>query len=130
MTIGIESWNAVWMPMDALVAPGPREHDARLARQSRVGIGHECGAGLVPRDDELDHLAPFVEGVENREIALARDAERVVHALDQQLVDEDAGAGARGHAGGLSVLGQAGYQCASRARTRAADQVRRWRGGR
>ena len=23
-TMGVESWNAVWMPMEALVAPGPR----------------------------------------------------------------------------------------------------------
>ena len=75
------------------------ERHARLAGQLRVGIGHEGRARLVARDDQLDHLARVVQRIEHGDVAFARNAERVIDALDQQLVDEDAGAGARGHAG-------------------------------
>ncbi len=71
-----------------------------LTGELGVGVGHERSARLMARDDQLDHLARVVECVEHADIALARHAERVIDALDQELVDEDAGAGARSHADG------------------------------
>jgi len=39
--MGTESWKAAWMPIEALVAPGPRVTDqhAGLAGELRVGVG-------------------------------------------------------------------------------------------
>ena len=75
------------------------EGDAGLAGQLGIRICHEGRARFVPVNDQLDHLARVVERVEHADVALSGHAERVVDALDQQLVDEDAGAAARGHAG-------------------------------
>ena len=76
------------------------ESDARLAGQLRIGIRHEGRAGFVPVHDQLDHLARVVERVKHADVALPGHTESVVDALDQQLVDEDASAAARGHAEG------------------------------
>ena len=76
------------------------EGHSGLAGELRVGIGHEGRAGLVAVDDQLDHLARVVQRVQDSEVAFPGHAERVVHALDQQLIDETSGAGAgRGHGG-------------------------------
>ena len=84
----------MWMPGEALVAPGPRvtEHDAGPAGRLADRLRHHGGAALLAADGELDR--PVVEGVERREIALARHAEHVLHAVDDELVDQDFAAGA------------------------------------
>ena len=46
-------------------------------------------------DDELHAVLHVVEGVEHGEEALAGNGERVVGAVDHELLDEDAPAGAR-----------------------------------
>ena len=93
--IGVESWYAVCTPIEALVAPGAArdEADARPAGELAVGVGHEGGAAFLAVDDQAD-AARVVQRVEHREVALAGNAERVVDAVDQQLVDENAAAGA------------------------------------
>ena len=65
--------------------PGP-------ARELPVGVGHVRGAALVAAGDEADGAVE--ERVEHGEVALARDAEREVGAVERELVDEDPAAGA------------------------------------
>ena len=83
----------MWMPGEALVAPGPArdEHDARPAGDLADRLRHHGGAALLPADGELDR--PVVERIERREIAFARHAEHVLHAVHDQLVDQDFAAG-------------------------------------
>ena len=81
------------------------ERNAGLAGQFRVCLGHEGGAGLVPIDDQLDHLARVVQRVEHRQETFAGHGEGVIDALDQQLIDEQAGAGAEEAWGGSVRLG-------------------------
>ena len=63
------------------------EADSRTAGQLSVRLGHVRRAGLVPRDDEAD--GSVAESVEDRDVALARNAECCVDAVDDELVDED-----------------------------------------
>ena len=82
-----------------------RDHaDAGLAGQLAVGLGHVGGAGLVAAGDDLDLVAHVGEGVEDGEIALARDAEDAVDAVHDEGVDDAAGGGVGGlaHAGPVS----------------------------
>ena len=71
--------------------------------QLAVGAGHETGAAVLARDDQFNLVARAVERVEHRQIRLARHAERMLHAVDFELVDEDfaAGAGFQGCAHGV-----------------------------
>ena len=89
--------------MAALVAPGPRVTNATpwLTGQLRVRLGHERCTRFVAIDDELDHLAGVIQRVEHRQITFAGDAKSVVDALYQQLIDEQASSGARGHGSGV-----------------------------
>ena len=66
------------------------ETDAGSSGQLSVGLGHVRGAGLVPRDNEPDR--GIAESVENGDVALARNTERRVHAVHDELVDENPGA--------------------------------------
>src|SRR5262249_6114787 len=61
-----------------------------------VGVGHVSDPALLAADDPVDGFR-VVERVEHREEALARNGEDAVAALDHELVDEDASAGALGH---------------------------------
>ena len=63
------------------------EADARLPGQLSVSLSHVRGAGLVPRDDEADGSVP--ERIENGDVTLARNAERGIDAVNDELVDED-----------------------------------------
>src|SRR5712691_7316170 len=69
--------------------------DAGLAGELAVGFRHVGGARLMARVDELDPVAHAVEGVQQREVALAGNAKGHVHAMDEQLVDEYLATGAR-----------------------------------
>ena len=89
------SWRAMWMPGEALVAPGPRVTKQMPGRPVALPTASaiDGGAALVPADRERD--VAVVESVERGEIAFARHAEDVAHAVDRQLVDQDFAAGAR-----------------------------------
>ena len=65
------------------------EGDPGLAGQLAVGLGHVGRAAFLAADDVADRVALGVERVERREIALARNAEDRVGAVDAQLVDQD-----------------------------------------
>jgi AcrR family transcriptional regulator len=100
---GVESWNAVWMPIAALLAPGPAgdEADARAAAQLALRLGHVARAALVAAGDEADPLAVLVEAVERGEEAFAGHAEGGVDALGDQRLDQGV-AGGTGAGGGCS----------------------------
>ena len=90
----MESCFAIWMPADALVAPGPRVTKQMPGRPVSLAdrFRHHRGAALLAADGHRD--VAVVERVERREIAFARHAEHMVHAVDDQLVDQDFAAGA------------------------------------
>ncbi len=90
-TIGVESWNAVCTPIEALVAPGPRvtKHTPGRPGQLAVRLGHEGGPAFLAIDDEADLVAVRVKAVEHGEVAFARHAERVGRALGHQAFDEE-----------------------------------------
>ncbi len=96
-TIGVESWNAVCTPIEALQAPGPARHQehAGLAGQLAIGLGHEGGAALLAAGDEAD-LGGVEERVEHFEIALAGDAERHPDAMRAQRRDDQLAAAHQG----------------------------------
>ena len=104
--IGVESWKATWTPAAGVGRAGTAgdEGDARAAGHLAVGVGHVGDAAFLPADDRVD-LRRVVKRVEHREEALARHGEDAVAALDPELVDEDAAAGALGH--GRRVSGYA-----------------------
>ena len=68
------------------------EADARSPRQLPVRLRHVRGARLVPARDEADRAV--AERVEDVDVALARDAERELGAVDGELVDQELAAGA------------------------------------
>ena len=70
------------------------EGDAWTAGHLAVGVGHIGDPAFLPADDDVD-FGRVVERVENGEEALAGDGEDAVAAVDPELVDEDASAGAR-----------------------------------
>ena len=69
--------------------PAGDEGDARLAGQLAIGLGHVDGAGLEAAGHQLDPVALGIEAVEQVEIALARHAEGVGHALCHQRIGQD-----------------------------------------
>ena len=69
------------------------ERDARAAGQLAGGLGHHHRPALLAADGHGD--VAVMEGVERRQIALARHAEDVAHAVDQQLVDQHLAAAAQ-----------------------------------
>jgi len=73
--------------------PARDEDDAGPPGQPADRIGHETGPCLLPADGDVD--LRIMQCVEHREIAFAGDAENVLHALDQQLIDKDFSPGAR-----------------------------------
>ena len=68
------------------------EADAGPSGHLSVGLGHVRGAGLVPCDDEAD--GRISKCVEDGDVALTRNAECGVDAVNDELVNEDAGAAA------------------------------------
>ncbi len=73
------SVGGAWAPRDEAYA-GP-------ARRLAIGVGHHRGAALVAADGDVD--VAFVAGVERREIALARNAEYMIDAVHDQLIDQN-----------------------------------------
>ena len=75
--------------------PGTARDDrhAGTAGQLARGLGHVSGATFLPADNEGQAIANVDEGVEDRQVALAGDAEEVRGVLGQQARDEDLAAG-------------------------------------
>ena len=58
------------------------EADARAAGELAVCFGHEGRAAFLPADDQPHLLAHVIQRIEHRQVALARDAEGELHAVD------------------------------------------------
>ena len=71
--------------------PAGDEADAGPAGGLADRLRHHGGAALVPADGDGEVAA--VAGVERRDVALARHAEHVARAVDDELVDQDFAAG-------------------------------------
>ncbi len=69
--------------------PAGHKTDAGLAGQLAVGLRHVGRAAFLAADDVADRVALGVERVERGEVALARNAEDRVGAVNAQLVDQD-----------------------------------------
>ena len=71
--------------------PAGDEADARTAGRLADRLRHHRGAALLPAHG--DGEIAVVKRVEHREIALARHAEDVAHAVNAQLIDQNLGGG-------------------------------------
>ena len=81
------------MPGDALVAPGPRVTKQMPGRPVALPTASAIIAAPPSWRQTVSVDLAVVEGVERGEIALARHAERVFHAMRDQLIDQDFAAG-------------------------------------
>ena len=90
---GVESCMAMWMPADALVAPGPRvtKQMPGLPVSRAVAVGHHRGAAFLAADDGADRR--IVQRVEHGEIAFARHAIDAVDAVGLERLDDQLSAG-------------------------------------
>ena len=95
MTTGVESWWAMWMPGEALVAPGPRVTKQTPGRPVALPTASAIMAAPPSCRHTVTRDVAVVEGVERGEVALARHAEDVAHAVNAQLVDQNLGGGPR-----------------------------------
>ena len=75
--------------------PAGDEGDPRPVRQRAVGARHEGDATLLPAGDDVD-FGRIDQRVEHRQEALPRHGEDPVAALQGELIDQDAAAGADG----------------------------------
>src|SRR5215213_10311976 len=78
------------------------ESNSGATRQLAVGIGHIGDAAFLSADEEVN-VRGVVQRVEHGEEAFAGNGEDAVAALDLELVDEDAAAGALGHGAALAA---------------------------
>jgi hypothetical protein len=69
--------------------PARDEADTRTPSQLAIGLRHESGTTFLAADDEAHLLPRVVHGIDDGEIALARDAECHIHPVDMQCVDQD-----------------------------------------
>ena len=83
----------MWMPAEALVAPGPRVTKQMPGRPVDLadGFRHHRRAALVAAHGDGD--VAVVKRIEHGEIAFAGHAEGVLDAVDDQLVDQHLGGG-------------------------------------
>ena len=83
----------MWMPGDALVAPGPRVTNTMPGRP----VALPCASAIMVAPPSWRQTVscdrPVVEGVERGEIAFAGHAEHVLHAVRDKLIDQDLAAG-------------------------------------
>jgi hypothetical protein len=106
--------------------PARDEGDAGPPGHRAVGAGHEADAAFLPADHQID-LGRVVQRVEHGEEALARHGEDAVAALRDEIVDEDAAAGAyhrkavSGNAPALTMRALAHYAGSSGAGLRGRD---------
>jgi hypothetical protein len=96
MIIGVESCWAIWMPAEALVAPGPRRHkaDARPSGDLADGFRHHRRTTLMAADGNKN--AAVAQCIQHRKEAFAGNAEHVLDAVDDELLDQRCGSGSAG----------------------------------
>jgi hypothetical protein len=68
--------------------------DPRPACHCAVSAGHEGRAAFLPTSDKVD-LGQFMQSIENRQKALARNGEYPITALGEQALSEDLRSGLR-----------------------------------
>src|SRR5580704_4436134 len=85
--IGVESWRATCSPAAALVAPGPRV----TKQMPGAPVALPAASAIMAADRHGDRSV--VHGVERRDVALARNAKDVAHAVQHELVDQHLGGG-------------------------------------
>ena len=74
-------------------------HDchAGTAGELAVGIRHVSRAAFLTAHDEFQAIGDVVERIEDRQIAFARDTEKVRGSLSDEIGDENLAARAHGH---------------------------------
>ncbi len=65
------------------------ERGGRLAGNPVVAVGHEPSHGLVVDRDRLDVVPPLVKGIDELDVAMPAQAERIGHLLANEVVDDD-----------------------------------------
>ena len=78
------------------------EADARSAGRLANGLRHHRRAALLAADSHRDRAV--VQGIERGDIALARDAEDMAHAMDDELIDQHLAASPRSVIGAHGIL--------------------------
>ena len=83
----------MWIPGDALVAPGPRVTKQTPGRPDRLAhrLRHHRRAAFLAA--HRDGKVAVVKGIEHGKITLARNAKYVAHAVDPQLIHQNLGGG-------------------------------------
>ena len=94
MTIGVESCCAMWMPGEALVAPGPRVTKQTPGRPVALPTASAIMAAPPSWRQTVTAMSLSMKCIKRREIALARHAKDVLHAVNAQLIDQNLGGGA------------------------------------
>ena len=82
--------------------PASDEADAGRAGHLAGGLGHHRGAALLAAGRHRDR--PVMERVERCDIAFARHAKHVTHAVDDELIDQHLAAGPRSVIGAHGIL--------------------------
>ena len=82
--------------------PTGDEADAGRAGDLADGLRHHRGAALLAADRHRDRA--IVQGIKRRDIALARHAEHMAHAVDDELIDQHLPAGPRSVIGAHGIL--------------------------
>jgi hypothetical protein len=88
--MGVESWNAVCTPMLALVAPGPRVTKHTPGRP----VSLPCASAMKAAPPSCRQMTNrmrsrcCMKAVQHRQIAFARHAKGMGHALGHQAFDE------------------------------------------
>ena len=84
----------------------PRDHaNAWAAGELAVGLGHEGGATFLAANDKFDLPLTGMHAVEHGQIAFARHAKGVGHALSDQAVNKKVAGKLCGHARHCAVAG-------------------------
>jgi hypothetical protein len=77
--------------------PARHEAESRPAGRLADRLRHDRGAAFVPADGDRERTV--LHGVARRDVALARHAEHMLRAMNDELVDQDFAAGARSGVG-------------------------------
>ena len=93
------------------------EGRGRLAGHAVIDVGHEPGDGLVMDRDGLDLVRPPIERIDELDVAVAAQPERIGHLLADEVVDDHLGAvehvlaGHGGSVGARHVRGRRRDEC-------------------
>ena len=96
----------MWMPAEALVAPGPRVTKQMPGRPVALPTASAIMAAPLSCRQTVTAISRSWKASSAAQVAFARHAEDVAHAVDHQLVDQDFAAGPRAVIGahGISLV--------------------------